>query len=81
MHCAGQPSAAMSFQKPLDDMKKNIEGMLNIIDFFKKKKKKIIFASTFNVYQENNKIPKLKENSLCVPKSLYANSKLLLKII
>ncbi len=77
LHCAGQPSAAMSFQKPLDDMKKNIEGMLNIIDFSKKKKiKKIIFASTFNVYQENNKIPKLKENSVCVPKSLYANSKL-----
>ena len=38
LHCAGQPSGAMSFQKPLDDMKKNIEGMLNIIDFSKKKK-------------------------------------------
>ena len=67
----------MSFKRPLDDMEKNIEGMLNIINFSQKKKiNKIIFASTFNVYQENDRTPKLKENSACVPKSLYANSKL-----
>ena len=77
LHCAGQPSAAISFQKPYDDHKKNILGMMNIINFAKKNKvKKIIFASTFNVYKENFKFSKLKEISECEPKSLYAISKL-----
>ena len=77
LHCAGQPSAAVSFQKPYDDHKKNILGMMNIINFAKKNKiKKIIFASTFNVYKENFKFSKLKEISECDPKSLYAISKL-----
>ncbi len=77
LHCAGQPSAAVSFQKPYDDHKKNILGMMNIINFSKKNKvKKIIFASTFNVYKENFKFSKLKEISECDPKSLYAISKL-----
>ncbi len=77
LHCAGQPSAAVSFKRPFDDHKKNILGMLNIIKFAKKKKvKKIIFASTFNIYKENFRFTKLKENSECKPKSLYAISKL-----
>ena len=38
LHCAGQPSAAVSFKRPIDDHKKNILGMLNIIKFAKKKK-------------------------------------------
>ena len=37
--------------------------------------KKIIFASTFNVYEENIKSLKLKESSPCKSKSLYAVSK------
>ncbi len=77
LHCAGQPSAAKSFQNPSDDLKKNIIGMLNIINFSKENKvDKIIFASTFNVYKENFKISELKEDSECSPKSLYAISKL-----
>lgn len=77
LHCAGQPSAALSFSDPESDMKKNIVGMLNIINLAKLNKfKKIIFASTFNVYKENNKLPKLKETSLCEPKSLLSVSKL-----
>ena len=77
LHCAGQPSAAVSFQNPYDDLKKNILGMLNVLNFAKTKKiNKIIFASTFNVYMENYATPKLSENSICLPKSLLANSKL-----
>ncbi len=77
LHCAGQPSAAVSFQKPYDDHKKNILGMMNIINFsYIKKVQKIIFASTFNVYKENFKSAQLKEVSECEPKSLYAISKL-----
>ena len=77
LHCAGQASAALSFKNPQDDLKKNILGMMNIIKFADIKKiKKIIFASTFNVYQENRSTPKLQEISYCEPKSLLSVSKL-----
>ena len=76
LHCAGQPSAALSFKNPEEDCKKNINGMINIIRFAKKNDiKKIIFASTFNVYKENNSSPKLSEKSVCQPKSLLSVSK------
>lgn len=77
LHCAGQPSAALSFKNPQDDLKKNILGMINIINFADIKKiKKIVFASTFNVYQEKKSTTKLKEVSNCDPKSLLSISKL-----
>ena len=77
LHCAGQPSAALSFKDPEEDLKKNILGMMNIIKFAKLKRiKKIIFASTFNVYKENFSLPKLNEKSNCDPKSLLSVSKL-----
>lgn len=77
LHCAGQPSAALSYKRPMDDLEKNIIGMVNIIKFSQVKRvRKIIFASTFNVYKENLIKPKLKEEDECSPKSLYAISKL-----
>ncbi len=77
LHCAGQPSAALSFKDPEKDLNLNILATLNILRWAEKMKiKKFVFASTFNVYEENNLIPKLKESSLCKPKSLYAVSKL-----
>ncbi len=77
LHCAGQPSAARSFEVPSQDLNINISGTLNIINWAKKNyTQKIIYASTFNVYQENVDYPHLKESFLCEPKSLYAVSKL-----
>lgn len=77
LHCAGQPSAALSFKDPIGDLEKNVLGMVNILKFAKIKNiKKIIFASTFNVYKENSRQSKLNEKSECQPKSLYAVSKL-----
>lgn len=77
LHCAGQPSAALSFTDPEKDLRLNILSTLNILRFIETKNiKKFAFASTFNVYEENNLIPKLNENSYCKPKSLYAISKL-----
>lgn len=77
LHCAGQPSAALSFSDPELDLKINVLGTLNILRLSKLKHvKKIIFASTFNVYEENKKKPKLSENNNCEAKSLYAVSKL-----
>ena len=76
LHCAGQPSAAKSFEDPIVDLKTNILATVNILDWAKKNNtKKIIYASTFNVYQENNKNKKLKESDPCEAKSLYAISK------
>ena len=77
LHCAGQPSAARSFEVPSQDLNINISGTLNMISWAKKNyTQKIIYASTFNVYQENVDYPRLKETFLCEPKSLYAVSKL-----
>ena len=77
LHCAGQPSAALSFKNPEKDLNLNILSTLNTLLLAEKiKVKKFIFASTFNVYEENNLTPELKETSNCKPKSLYAASKL-----
>lgn len=76
LHLAGQPSAAESFKFPIDDLNKNIIGTVNLIEWCKANKvKKIIYASTFNVYEENAKKPKLSENNNNQLKSLYAISK------
>jgi UDP-glucose 4-epimerase len=76
LHCAGQPSAAKSFEDPILDLKVNILGTLNILKWAKKNNTtKIIYASTFNVYEENIKNFKLKETSPCKSKSLYSVSK------
>ena len=76
LHCAGQPSAAKSFEDPILDLKVNILGTLNILNWAKKNNTtKIIYASTFNVYEENIRSCKLKETSPCKSKSLYSVSK------
>jgi len=77
LHCAGQPSAARSFEIPEQDLNINILGTFNIINWAKRNyTKKIIYASTFNVYEENMSKTHLKESFPCEPKSLYAISKL-----
>tara|TARA_B100000686_G_C16758848_1_gene957363 strand:+ start:1277 stop:2212 length:936 start_codon:yes stop_codon:yes gene_type:complete len=77
IHCAAQPSVAKSFEVPELDLKTNIVGTFNLISWSKKNKiKKIVYASTFNVYEENNKNFYLNEDNRRRPKSLYAISKL-----
>jgi UDP-glucose 4-epimerase len=77
IHCAAQPSAAKSFEIPELDLQTNIVGTFNLLNWSKKNKiQKIVYASTFNVYEENNKQFYLNEDYKCNPKSLYATSKL-----
>jgi len=77
IHCAAQPSAAKSFEIPEVDLKTNIIGTFNLLNWSKKNQiQKIVYASTFNVYEEDNKNFILNEESKCKPKSLYAISKL-----
>ena len=66
LHCAGQPSAARSFEIPKQDLNINILGTFNIINWAKRNyTKKIIYASTFNVYEENISKTHLKESFPC----------------
>ena len=75
LHCAGQASAALSFKNPNFDLDLNIKGTLNILKWSSLNNvKKIVYASTFNVYEE--KKSKITEDLKTKPKSLYAISKL-----
>jgi len=77
LHCAGQPSAARSFEVPYMDFQVNILGTFNLLKWCGLNNvKRIIYASTFNVYKENSSIESYNENCACEPKSLYAVSKL-----
>lgn len=76
LHCAGQPSAAMSFKFPKVDMDINIVGTFNILNWCKDNDiPRIIYASTFNVYKEDFDKESYNEDMYCMPKSLYALSK------
>ena len=75
LHLAAQSSGPNSYNNPELDIKINVLGTVNIINFCKKNKiKKFIYASSFTVYGDNkNEI--LDENCECNPKSFYAISK------
>ena len=74
-HLAGQSSGEISFENPVDDLKKNTASTLNLINHgIEFKAKKIIFASSMSVYGNHKK--KLKENLILKPLSCYGVSKL-----
>ena len=76
LHFAGQSSVAKSYENPTKDLKDNILGTINILNWAKKNKvKRFIFASSYNVYSEK-KNGSLKETDSCKPKSFYGISKL-----
>lgn len=76
-HFAGQPSAALSFANPQQDLKLNTTTTLNLIEAAKENKiKRFLYASTFNVYEEIKEKEIYKEEDPLSPKSPYANSKI-----
>jgi UDP-glucose 4-epimerase len=76
IHLAGQSSGPKSFKIPEIDLKLNLLGTINIINFCKSNNiKKIIFSSTFTVYGDIKNKEKLSEKEKCDPKSFYAISK------
>ena len=77
LHLAAQSSGPRSFSIPSDDIKINILGTLNIIDNMKKYKiPRIIFASSFVIYGDKEGREIISEKDECLPKSVYAGSKL-----
>lgn len=77
IHTAAQTTVAKSFDNIDLDLKSNIIGTFNLLNWSKKQNvKKFIFTSTFNVYKEKNNKIYYKENDTCMPSSYYGISKL-----
>ena len=77
LHLAAQSSGPRSFSIPYDDIKINILGTLNVIDnMIKYKIPRIIFASSFVIYGDKKEREIICEEDECLPKSVYAGSKL-----
>ena len=76
LHLAGQSSGEISFENPVNDLKKNTESTLNLISYgIKRKVKLFLYASSMSVYGNLNK-KKLSEKNQCSPLSCYGIGKL-----
>ena len=76
LHLAGQSSGEISFENPMDDLKKNTISTLNLINCSKNLKlKKFLYASSMSVYGDH-RIQPVKENFELIPNSCYGISKI-----
>ena len=76
LHLAAQSSGPKSFEIPDIDIKINILGTLNMINWCRDNDiKRILFASSFVVYGDTPHTEVLTEDEICRPKSIYALSK------
>ena len=76
LHLAGQSSGDISFDDPVEDLKKNTQTTLNLIKYgIRSNSKKIIYASSMSVYGDLKK-KIYSENFNTNPKSCYGISKL-----
>lgn len=76
MHLAGQSSGEISFENPIDDLKKNTISTLNLINSCKNIDiKKFLYASSMSVYGDH-KLQPVKENYELKPNSCYAVGKI-----
>lgn len=77
LHLAAQSSGPRSFSIPVLDVKLNILGTLNLINWcVDNGVDRLLFASSFVVYGDHADREALDENVACRPKSVYATSKL-----
>jgi UDP-glucose 4-epimerase len=77
MHLAAQSSGPRSFSIPAQDVKLNILGTVNTINWCAANNvERLLFASSFVVYGDHPDREALDENTACRPKSVYAASKL-----
>ena len=76
LHLAAQSSGPKSFEIPDIDIKINILGTLNMINWCRDNDiDRILLASSFVVYGDNPNTEVLSEDEICNPKSIYALSK------
>ena len=77
LHLAAQSSGPKSFSIPDVDIKINILGTLNVIDWcIALKTNRLLFASSFVIYGDHPEKELLDEQTEFLPKSVYATSKL-----
>ena len=78
IHLASMTNAEGSFKKKNEMYKNNIDCMKNIIDFFKKKKSKLIHISSTSVYgKQALLVDETCEKKFLKPQSPYASIKLI----
>lgn len=64
INLAGDPSVPWSIEDPVFDFEENARGSLNVLEFAKKRKVPVIFASTNRVYSEEfNEIPTIEKDT------------------
>jgi UDP-glucose 4-epimerase len=77
LHLAAQSSGPRSFSIPLIDIRLNVVGTLNVINWcLANQVERLVFASSFVVYGDHPDKEVLAEGLPCYPKSVYATSKL-----
>ena len=77
-HIAGQSSGEISFDSPVNDLKKNLLSTVRLAEFaLNHKVRKFIYSSSMSVYGDLKKNKSCAfENSKCKPLSFYGLSKL-----
>jgi UDP-glucose 4-epimerase len=76
LHLAGQSSGEISFDNPIEDLKKNTVSTLNLIQYgIKNKSERILYASSMSVYGNVPNV-KINEEHICSPLSCYGVGKL-----
>ena len=81
IHAASNTHPALYAEKPVETIKLNITGTINVLNFAQKQKKcRTIFLSTMEVYGENLEIESFEENQVgyvnfMIPRSCYPESK------
>lgn len=77
LHLAAQSSGPRSFSIPVMDVKLNVLGTLNVINWcLANQVERLLFASSFVVYGDHADREALDETTPFRPKSVYAGSKL-----
>jgi UDP-glucose 4-epimerase len=77
LHLAAQASGPRSFSIPVVDVRLNVLGTLNTINWcLANNVDRLLFASSFVVYGDHPDREMLDENTCCRPRSVYAGNKL-----
>jgi len=77
LHFAAQSSGPRSFSVPVLDVKLNVLGTVNLINWcLNNQVERLLFASSFVVYGDHPERESLDEYVPCKPKSVYATSKM-----
>jgi len=75
LHLAGQSSGEISFDDPIDDLKRNTVSTLNLIRFgIENSVERIVYASSMSVYGAVEDVP-INETHHCLPLSCYGVGK------